>query len=29
MFLVCRDFLRRIMDSEHTTDCRFEPVQLE
>jgi hypothetical protein len=29
MFLVCRDFVPQMMDSEHTTDCRFEPVQLE
>ena len=29
LFLVCRNFVPRIMDSEHTADCRFEPVQLE
>ena len=29
MFLVCRDFVPRIMDSEHTANCRFEPVHLE
>jgi hypothetical protein len=29
MFLVCLNFVPRIMDSEHTADCHFEPVQLE